>query len=201
MKRLLTILPVFVALFLTVSCNNDDDATPVFTLHEPTITAAEDYTIYSLILNQWPGNYYVVKQETGTMAMLPEEEITQLMQENNPGFEPAMAQTLLLLHENTAYLGNSFQCDPKVIRLTGIEELEYVFSPGLEEGWNDFYSYFNNPGGLIGFSQIAYNADHTKALVDMSYLGGPLFGEGTLIYLEKENGVWVIHEMRSTWMS
>jgi hypothetical protein len=91
---------------------------------------------------------------------------------------------------------------PTIVTLISQDQLNYIFNEDDYYGsWFNFYNTFPNTDGLTQLSVVAYNSDNTKALVDVGLICGPLCGNGTLFYLEKLNGVWVIKKTVDTWIS
>ncbi len=198
------ILLVFILVLFSVSCSKDETAPLNFTLHEPNLTAEEDYKIYSLLLNNYGYNYVIVQQSTqyGSIFQSENNYHVQNLIDNNPGFEIEMAQNHIDINQTSAYLGNYFNCPTLTIRLSPEEELAYIFSgEDVDKNWVLFYRYFKNPYGLYSFSKISYNSNATKAVVEMSIYQGSIVAQGTLIYLEKENDNWVIKDVIETWVS
>lgn len=203
MKNFLKSAILVLTIVLLYSCSNDDDE-PTFALHEATITNPEDYDVYSKIINSGYDTNLVLNQlATKGSPSITDEYIIQDLVDNNPGFETSMVETLINLDDS--YLGNNFNCDPIIIHLTSPEELNYIFNNQneFEENWLNFFEHYNNNNliGLYQFSRVAYNNDHSKALVELSQMYGPLFGYGYVFYLEKENGNWVIKDTIEAWVS
>lgn len=198
------ILSVFLLLLLSVSCNKDETAPLNFTLHEPSLTAEEDYKIYSLLLNNYGSNYVIAQQNTqyGSIFNSNSDYYVQNLIDNNPGFEIEMAQNHIDINQTNAYLGNYFNCPTITIRLSPEEELDYIFSgEDIDKNWGLFYRHFKNPFGLYSFSKISYNSNFNKAVVEMSISQGSIVAQGTLFYLEKENNNWVIKDVIITWVA
>ncbi len=54
---------------------------------------------------------------------------------------------------------------------------------------------------VIRLSNIGFNNNRTQAFVDIEIVLCPLCGEGNVVLLEKESGVWSIKEKFQTWIS
>ena len=55
--------------------------------------------------------------------------------------------------------------------------------------------------GLISFSRVGFNAKEDQALVSMDFVCGELCGAGGTYLLEKEEGVWVVKQTLTAWIS
>ena len=53
---------------------------------------------------------------------------------------------------------------------------------------------------VVGFSRVAFNRAHTKALFAVIDTCGGLCGWGTAVYARKENGAWVFENGGCDWM-
>lgn len=197
---------IFLSLFSFLSsCSSDDDAKQ-FPLDQPSVIDAEDYNVYSAVINSFNEDIVVLKQKTSSRMSFMDGVFVELLSEDNPGFELEMATTLVEVNQNPLYLEESFNVSSVPVVLVSEAQLEYIFNDGYSENdWNQFHETFSNSEsigyGYNEFSAVAYNADKTKALVETANVCGPLCGLGLLIYLEKENGIWIIKKRVETWVS
>ena len=53
----------------------------------------------------------------------------------------------------------------------------------------------------IGFSRVAFNRAHDKALFAISDVCGSLCATGAVVYAHKENGAWVFENGGCIWVS
>ncbi|WP_298140455.1 hypothetical protein [Flavobacterium sp.] len=188
-----------------ISCSSDDEAKQ-FPLDQPSVIDAEDYNVYAAIIDSYSADKFVLKQKTLSGYTFIDDYFIEQLSEDNPGFEPEMAATLLEVNQNPLYLEESFNVSSISVVLVSEAQLEYIFNNGYSENdWNQFHDTFSNSEsigyGYNQFSAVAYNADKTKALVETANVCGPLCGLGLLIYLEKENGIWMIKKSVQTWIS
>ncbi|WP_298116002.1 hypothetical protein [Flavobacterium sp.] len=188
-----------------ISCSSDDEAKQ-FPLDQPSVTDAEDYNVYAAIIDSYSADKFVLKQKTLSGYTFIDDYFIEQLSEDNPGFEPEMAATLVEVNQNPLYLEESFAISSTQVVLVSEAQLEYIFNDGYSENdWNQFHDTFSNSEsigyGYNQFSAVAYNADKTKALVETANVCGPLCGLGLLIYLEKENGIWIIKKSVQTWIS
>jgi hypothetical protein len=199
-------LKLFVFLFfysLLTSCSNDE-ATQQFPLEQSSNISSDDYDVYSVIIKSYNFSTIIIEQKTafGMSFIDSDNNFINELSEGNPGFEPQMVTTLCNNNQNSLFLGNSFEVSPTIVNLISESELSYIFdTDNLNNDWIQFYNIHPNTYGLNQFSAIAYNSDKTKALVETGFACGPLCGQGTLYYLEKVNGLWVIKKTVDTWIS
>ena len=65
--------------------------------------------------------------------------------------------------------------------------------------WRAFRTQFPNTTGIIRLSSVGYSSDGEQALVEVSHGCGSLCGEGSIVLLEKRDGVWMVRSIRTTW--
>jgi len=196
---------IFLSFFSFLSsCSSDEDAKQ-FPLEQPSVIDVEDYNVYSAVIKSYNDEYVVVAQKTTgtTISCLYCSLIDQLV-EDNPGFEPEMATTLVEVNQNPLYLEESFNISSVQVVLVSEDQLNYIFDDNnSEKDWKQFRNAFpsSQNNGYIKFSSVAYNSDKTKALLETSKSYCSFCGEGRLYYLEKENGLWIIKKTYETWIT
>lgn len=196
--KILIFLSFFSFLF---SCSSDDEAKQ-FPFEQPSVIDAEDYNVYTAIIKSYNDDYVVVTQKTiGTFISCIDCSFLEQLAEDNPGFEPEMAATLVEVNQNPLYLDESFAISSAQVVLVSEAQLNYIFNSDSSKDWKQFRNIFQNVFGYKQFSAVAFNTDKTKALVDVANVCGPLCSEGRLYYLEKENGLWIIKKTVGTWIS
>jgi hypothetical protein len=67
--------------------------------------------------------------------------------------------------------------------------------------WTAFYARFPDASGIIRFSRVGYSDDGREAAVAVSYSCGQLCGRGSIVVLEKRDGVWRVRSSRMNWVS
>ena len=67
--------------------------------------------------------------------------------------------------------------------------------------WVRFYQKYPHSSGLVFFSNIGFNAQHTQAFVYGGYMCDGLCGQGRYFLLEKVNGKWQIIQEQGLWVS
>ena len=193
---------IFLSFFSFLSsCSSDEDAKQ-FPLDQPSVIDAEDYNVYSAVINSFNADKVILKQKTSSGMSFMDGVFIELLSEDNPGFEPEMATTLVDVNQNPLYLEESFNVSSTQVVLVSEAQLEYIFNDGYSNNdWKQFYNTFPNVYGFTQFSAVGYNSDKTKALIETSNSSCSFCGEGRLYYLEKENGLWIIKKTYETWIT
>ncbi len=195
---------IFFSLFAFLTSCTDDNEPKQFSLDQPSAIDAEDYAVYTAVISSFNNSNVVITQKTafGMSFMEPDNSyVLTSLSEGNPGFEPEMVTTLIDNNVNPLFLDYSFPISSTHVILVPQAELNYIFNTDSDNDWMQFYNTFPNANGFNQFSAVAYNADKTKALLETGNVCGSLCGLGTLFYLEKENGIWIIKKTVDTWIS
>ncbi len=195
---------VFLFFFAFLTSCSDDNEPKQFSLDQPSAIDAEDYAVYTAVISSFNSSNVVIAQKTafGMSFMEPDNSyVITSLSEGNPGFEPEMVTTLIDNNINPLFLDYSFPISSTHVILVPQAELNYIFNTDSDNDWTQFYNTFPNANGFNQFSAVAYNADKTKALLETGNVCGSLCGLGTLFYLEKENGIWIIKKTVDTWIS
>lgn len=195
---------IFLSLFSFLTSCSDDNEPKQFSLDQPSVLDAEDYNVYSAVISSRGSGTFVIKQKTtfGMSFMVADDNYVYALSEDNPGFEPEMVTTLISNNETPLFLDYSFPISSVQVILVSEAQLNYIFDNSHSNNdWNQFNNTFPNTHGYTGFSAIAYNSDKTKALLETATLACSICGEGSLYYLEKEDGLWVIKKIVETWIT
>lgn len=195
---------VFLFLFAFLTSCSDDNDPKQFSLDQPSAIDAEDYAVYTAVISFKGSGAFLLKQKTAFGMSFMESDnnyVLTSLSEGNPGFEPEMVTTLIDNNINPLFLDYAFPISSIQVILVSEAELNYIFNTDSDNDWMQFYNTFPNANGFNQFSAVAYNADKTKALLETGNVCGSLCGLGTLFYLEKENGVWIIKKTVDTWIS
>jgi hypothetical protein len=182
-------------------------ATPVpepTAIPEPTVTPppeieAEEYAVYSAVIQQNPVGF-----DLGSSILVREQTMSGL-----ESFERALEQTgplpTRLADSYRSRNAASYTLEPNLD-----VELDYTLMPEEEfqklirrggTTWAEFYEEYPEASGIVSFSRVGFGANEDEALVEMAYLCGDLCGSGGLYLLVKENGTWKIQESLMVWIS
>ena len=148
----------------------------------------------------------VLQSETTTCPMYEDESVKkawghpesfhQMVKEFMPEAE---RQTL------DSYLAKNKAPEPLIVSNLGIN---YVVVKGsdlpddkFDRFWTKFYKKYPDSSGIIFFSNVGFNDEHSQAFVYAGRSCGGLCGEGEYILLNKVNGRWVIQKEQDLWVS
>lgn len=208
MNRIHLIL-TFCLFSVFMSCSKDDEASgdQGFNLEQPDAIDPVDYEIYSLIIKErYSANEIVVNQRSNNAIELNSpygiDYYDNLMAEN-PGIEEGIIDDLRTVNNSYVVFGLEFVVDNKDINLLPFDESNHLFNQDedFNAGWDEFYAKFPEANGILNFSSIGYNNSKTQALLEMTRYCGSLCGYVDVVYLEKENGIWVIKSIINLWVS
>lgn len=198
-----------ILLVFCVSCNHEKSQQKQCNLD------SVDYKIYSILLDK-----YVIPEIDSTITL--DEKNGKLISIKNP------RRNLLLIDSTTLYTTNrkepyligdsllfddfkkrnSFKCrldtalnkSMKFYRISG-----FIFDTCLRKNsfkcYDEIYNRYKDVTGIVEFSKIGYNANKTKALVEICLYRGAKNSYGLFVWLEFNNGNWNIIEYKSDWVS
>jgi hypothetical protein len=161
------------------------------------LTIDEEYAVYSAILadKRYKNKVIVIGDYTshGSLANAASlhQQIASLTKDTTCDYETK--------NQESEKLKNNFTVEGKVIFLSEKEEKQ-IFRKD-QDGWATFYKKYPEANGIIHFSRAGFNQKQTQALVGVSIGCGWLCGEGNFIFLQKENGKWVVHKNIGLWVS
>ena len=174
-------------------------AIPGPTITPPPEIEAEEYAVYSAMIQQNPIGYNL-----GSSVLIREQTVSGL---------DTFERTLENVHPLPARLVESYQSrnaalytlEPNLdvdldYALMPEEEFEKIF---LGEGsvWARFQERYPEASGVVIFSRVGFGANEDEALVLMGYRCGDLCGAGGLYLLVKEDGNWKVQEELMVWQS
>lgn len=204
LKMRTTALKSFIFLFIfgfITSCSHDKNYEQ-FPLEQPSNINADDYNVYSVIIKYYNFSEIVIKQKSAFgMSFLGSNNFINELSQENPGFEPEMLTTLFNNNQAPLFFGYSFNSPSTKVVLISESEWNYFFNSDIQNGWIAYHNTHPNVFGYHQLSAVAYNSNKTKALVETGVFCGLLCGQGTLFYLEKVDGLWVIKKTVDTWIS
>ncbi len=160
----------------------------------------EEYRVYAALIFEVcfasPGGSMVVIADStsigGDLAgvLMPHSQ-------SDPDIPADLIQPLEAINRNQATLDsvrfpaslNTVLANSKDLRkLTGID-------------WSPFYQLYKGAQGLMTLSRVAFSLDGDQALVYFTMTSRFLAGRGSLAYLEKQNGAWVVKALQGLWIS
>lgn len=196
---------VLTLVFSLLGCEKDKQETkPEFSLEQADQISDENYGIYSLIINErYTSEKIVIAQNTKIQVDLNEQNyFYDYLIDSCPDFDTNLVKTHEELNQNAVLLGSNFQSDTKQLILISSAELSYLFdSQDTNNNWDDFYREYDGSNGIIRFTRIAFNEAKTQAILEIGHSNASLGGSGSIIYLIKQNGFWIIKDVIPTWIS
>lgn len=172
---------------------------PEATVTPPPDIEAEEYAVYSAMIQQNPigydlGSPLVIKQQTNSGL----EQFERTLEETDR--VPAELADSYRSRNAARYL-----LDPNL----DVEQ-DYILMPPVQfdriflgEGpvWPTFQEVYPKASGFIGFTRVAFDADGDTALVEMGFRCHGLCGAGGLYLLAKEEGSWKVQDTLMVWES
>jgi hypothetical protein len=65
-----------------------------------------------------------------------------------------------------------------------------LFARGVIRGWERLHRRFGEHVSIFSVSRVAFNRDHTQAVVQLADLCASLCGHGEYLLMEKHDGTW-----------
>lgn len=154
---------------------------------------ADEYAIYSLLLNQLhPADSYVVINDHTTVKPFTR---TKRKFQFAGGLPREIRADFETKNQKRYPLEDQFNLKVKTIFLSQ-EEIDKLALPE----WVEFIKKYPRHG-VIEFSRAGFNARRDRALVYTSNQGGPKSGAGFYVLLSKRNGNWQIDQKIFAWLS
>ena len=177
--------------------------TPRPTVTPPPHIEAEEYAVYSAMIQQNPIGYgldsfIVIREHT----MLWDSDMTESALEERPRLSAELADSYRSRNTESYTLGPNLDLEQDYA-LMPREEAEKLFRQEGEEGakWDEFQATYPEAGGLVMFSRVGFGANEDRALVVMGFRCPGLCGAGGLYLLAKEEGSWKVIDTLMLWES
>ena len=93
--------------------------------------------------------------------------------------------------------------DARISEFISRQEEDAIFSKDkhLGDSWQEFHEKYPGANGMLSFSRIGFNGDHTQAIVYFDHTCGSLCGEGGWLLYRKTNGYWRQAGKGTRWFS
>ena len=203
-KKIIYLILILVYCFF-FSCEKDSVTDkPGFVLDSIDNISAEEYKIYSLVIDEYfTSSEIVIKQKTNSFSSIEKYNFVYYhLIDNNELLDSTLINNYIKINDSTYYFDNKFSCDSKKIILITDDEIDYYFGNiDINEAWGNFYIDYPNSAGIISFTRIGFNKTHTEALLETGITYASLGGFGNIVYLEKKNNNWIIVDKFGTWVS
>jgi hypothetical protein len=168
------------------------------TITPPPVIEAEEYAVYSAMIEQNPVGY-----DLGSTILIRQQTVSDLdMFERTPQVRPLPAQLEDSYRSRNAA---SYTLEPHLDM-----ELDYTLVPEKEfkeifgrggSAWARLQEKYPEARGVVSFSRVGFGAMEDEALVLMGFSCGDLCGAGGLYLLVKEEGTWQVQETLLVWIS
>ncbi len=177
--------------------------------------SSEEYDVYSVVLEshkqEFPGaSKMVILENTVTNWTLNDDSARYIEEElaRAPGGEAHELDRALISDFNNKNQASSVLEEKftilQYILLLKDNIYDEIFSEyNDEDGWDQFYKIFPGSTGVIEFSRVGFNADHTEALLYMGNQRHWLAGVGYYFVLKKDapGGKWRISGQAMAYVS
>jgi hypothetical protein len=171
---------------------------------EPTATPppdieAEEYAVYSAMIQQNPigynlGSFLVIKEQT-----VSDPEMFERTLEETRRLPTKLVDSYRSRNAAFYALGPNLDLEQDYA-LMPQEEFDRIFRRGGAI-WPRFQDTYPEASGIVSFSRVGFGANEDMALVLMGYRCDDLCGAGGLYLLAKEEGNWKVQEALMEWMS
>ena len=165
---------------------------------------SEDYDLYSFILDEtFSSGKIVISQETKDYIRLTDDsDYLDYFRDKFSNFDTTLVENLNEVNDTTYLFEDQFHSDNNQLILVSPDELAHIFNDRDVNGnWQEFYQRYEDAAGYIEFTRIGYNDDKTQAILEAGHYYGSLGAEGSIIYLVKQGGSWVIKDRMMTWVA
>jgi len=172
---------------------------PRSTVTPPPGIEAEEYAVYSALVQQNPigynlGSSIVIREQTVSGA-----DMLELALENVHALPARLVDSYRSRNAASYTLGPNLDVEQDYA-LMPEEDWDKIFGPGGAM-WTRFQARYPEASGLVIFSRVGFDANEDKALATMGYRCGDLCGAGGLYLLVKEDGNWKVQEELMAWQS
>ncbi len=193
MKKL---IPFVLAVVMIAACSKStpDIRCTDFSPAQVTITDLDQYKVWSDILPEKGRAPYIIQQKSWA---LDSGSIYHLQNDTSSiGFkvDSALIAAYINANQSEENWGNQFTVPSQLITR---DEINCLFEPGIERGWNDYYNKY--PTGYWRISRVGIFGD--AALVEFSVSCGSVCAESAFLLLKRVNGKWIIERQGMTIVS
>jgi hypothetical protein len=167
---------------------------------KPPSPEEEEQAVYSVLLGEYQGQKVILYDSTESgFEDMEDDAVPEYVHNAAPNAEGDTLENYLVRNDASHPL-------PKKLRigvdyqLMSHKQMDEIFNSS-EDAWTEFYKRYPGSPGIITFSRVGFNQDFSEALVYMARQSDYLAGTGSLIRLQKQNGVWKIMEEIGLWIS
>ncbi|WP_226391127.1 hypothetical protein [Penaeicola halotolerans] len=190
---------VTLCLLLCFACDDFSDIMPNFQLETADQLDADEYAIYSSILSRYSTSELVIRQRTSDFTPVAENFALFFNLEVLSEMDEGLFDSYTAANAESFNLDESIQIPMKQLHLLSNEGMNYFFNNITNENaWTRFEKQYPQSGiAYHVFNRVGFNDTKTQALVGVEmhwYQQGSNETQklGSLNYLEKVNGTWMI---------
>jgi hypothetical protein len=196
MKRTLMCMIV-----LLLSACGKTNPTPTPTASEASLDAQEQAVFAALLQTRYPNMPVVLMDQTATGPGGVAETASTLayILEQMTGVAPDTAASFQMRNEAAHPLDSTMDLG-LLYTLLSEGEMRQIFGEN-QNGWDLFYTRFPGTPGIITLSRVGFNEAMDQALVYIGIQSHWLAGAGTMLLMQKVNGVWSVLQEVMTWIS
>jgi hypothetical protein len=174
--------------------------TPRPTVTPPPHIEAEEYAVYSAMIQQNPigyglNSFIVIREHT----MLLGSDMVERALDERPGLSAELVDSYRSRNAESYTLGPKLDLEQDYA-LMPREEAEKLFRRGGAE-WDEFQATYPEASGVVMFSRVGFSAIEDRALVEMGFRCPGRCGAGGLYLLAKEEGSWKVIDTLVVWES
>ena len=147
---------------------------------------AVETAVYQTLIQYTRSSFVIIRGETIPAPLGTESQLATTIEQD-------LLQTFLSINQAPQSLRFLFQGSNTIYLQPGIVvDLDYLFATNPEADCERFHNEYPSLSGVTSFSQIAYSADNTKALVFMNHKCGPFSQSPSYFQLDQQDGKWQI---------
>lgn len=180
------------------------------------IEASEEYTVYSVILNEMfikeGVKLLVISDQAIFHDRFGEQQLfsDERLQHKKRYYSSVEDDTFIDFEANSlkfSKLESKFKISINYALINESELIEKVLrdeteiEKDIKDGKYNLYDKYPDARGLIKFSKIGFNKKRDQAFVEVNFTHCGLCGSGDYVLLEKKNNVWKIKEIFNKWVS
>ena len=166
----------------------------------PSGIGEEEQAVYSVLLDEYQGQKVILYDSTESgFDYLEDDAVPDSVHDAALHAAGDTVENYLSRNDQSYPLPTHLNIGVDYL-LMSHEQLDEIFNSS-EDAWVEFYKRYPDSPGIITFSRVGFNQDFTEALVYMGRQSDYLAGTGSLIRLEKQDGVWKIMEQTGLWIS
>lgn len=163
---------------------------------------AEGQAIYAALLqNLYSASSYVIMDTTATSPVGVGNTVSTLdrIVQDMRGVDQKTADSFRVRNDAAHAVRPDMELGSAYVLLSQ-SEMSQIFSQN-RDGWQLFYEQYPDAPGITTLSRVGFNSTLDQALVYVGTMSHYLAGGGYYVLLKKVNGVWMVDQQVTTWIS